>query len=87
MTAPGSVASLSLVEAMDLLCTLAICALVLIATAAYAVRFAIAGAAHHSRVEAEGKSALMSKTVMEMLMWCVSPSWSRSLGSASRLMP
>lgn len=58
---------------MDLLCTLSICALVVMAAVAYGVRVAVAGAAHHSRVEAEGKSALMSKSVMEMLMWCVQP--------------
>jgi CDP-diacylglycerol---glycerol-3-phosphate 3-phosphatidyltransferase len=58
---------------MDLVCSIAICALALVVAIAYAVRVAVAGAAHHARVEAEGESALLSKSVMEMLMWCVQP--------------
>ena len=58
---------------MDLVCTLAIGLLLLVGSAAYAVRLAVAGAAHHARVDAEGESALMSKSVMEMLVWCIQP--------------
>lgn len=58
---------------MDLACSIGICLLLLTVSVAYGVRFAFAGAAHHARVEAEGRSALMSKSVMEMLVWCIQP--------------
>lgn len=58
---------------MDLACTIAFGVLLLVLMVAYGVRLAVAGRAHHARVDAEGKSAIVSKDVMEMLCWCVQP--------------
>jgi CDP-diacylglycerol--glycerol-3-phosphate 3-phosphatidyltransferase len=58
---------------LDLACTLSLAALVLALAVAYAVRVARAGRAHYARVDREGKSALLAKSVMEMLCWCVQP--------------
>jgi CDP-diacylglycerol---glycerol-3-phosphate 3-phosphatidyltransferase len=58
---------------MDLACSVGLGLLLLTLAAAYAVRVARAGRAHHPRVDAEGKSALLAKDVMEMLVWCGGP--------------
>lgn len=58
---------------VDLACTIVLIGLLLSIGAAYAVRVARAGTAHHARVDAEGKSALLAKGVMEMLVWGASP--------------
>src|SRR4051812_12849278 len=58
---------------VDALSSIAIGSLLLVLTAADVVRVALAGRAHHPRVDAEGKSALLGKDVMEMLCWSVQP--------------
>jgi CDP-diacylglycerol--glycerol-3-phosphate 3-phosphatidyltransferase len=58
---------------LDLACTSALACVLLLGSAAYAVRVLRAGRARHARVEAEGKSALLTKSVMEMLVWCSGP--------------
>jgi CDP-diacylglycerol---glycerol-3-phosphate 3-phosphatidyltransferase len=58
---------------MDLGCSIALGILLLAVATAYAVRVARGGRAHHPRVDAEGRSAILSKDVMEMLCWCVQP--------------
>jgi phosphatidylglycerophosphate synthase len=58
---------------IDLASTISLAALVLVLAAAYAVRVARTGRAHYARVDREGKSALVAKSVMEMLCWCVQP--------------
>jgi phosphatidylglycerophosphate synthase len=57
----------------DLACTTVLLALLCAISGAYAVRVVRAGTAHHARVDAEGKSALLAKGVMEMLVWGASP--------------
>ncbi|MDB5213388.1 MAG: CDP-diacylglycerol--glycerol-3-phosphate 3-phosphatidyltransferase [Myxococcaceae bacterium] len=58
---------------VDLACTIILIGLLAVIAGAYAVRVARAGSAHHARVDAEGKSALLSKSLMEMLVWAGSP--------------
>lgn len=57
----------------DLACTALLIGLLLAVSGAYAVRVARSGTAHHARVDAEGRSALLAKGVMEMLVWAASP--------------
>jgi len=58
---------------IDALSSLVLGSLLVVLSAAYVVRVAMAGRAHHPRVDAEGKSALLAKDVMEMLCWSVQP--------------
>src|SRR6478672_3610178 len=58
---------------VDTASSIALGSILLGLTLAYGVRVARAGRAHHPRVEAEGKSALLGKDVMEMLCWSVQP--------------
>ena len=58
---------------VDLACSSILIGLLLAISGTYAVRVARAGLAHHARVDAEGKSALLAKGVMEMLVWGASP--------------
>jgi len=57
----------------DIACSTILIGLLFAISGAYAVRVARAGTAHHARVDAEGKSALLAKGVMEMLVWGASP--------------
>ena len=57
----------------DLACTSILIALLLAIAGAYGMRVARVGSAHHARVDAEGRSALLGKSVMEMLVWAASP--------------
>jgi phosphatidylglycerophosphate synthase len=57
----------------DLACSAVLLGLLVVTSGAYAVRVARAGTAHHARVDAEGKSALVAKGVMEMLVWAAAP--------------
>ena len=58
---------------IDTACSVAIGSALLAVSIAYVVRVAAFGRAHHPRVEAEGRSALVAKDVMEMLCWSVQP--------------
>ncbi|HSO34338.1 MAG TPA: CDP-alcohol phosphatidyltransferase family protein [Labilithrix sp.] len=58
---------------MDLACSIALGLVLAVLGAAYAARVARAGRVHTARVEAEGKSALVSSELMEMLYWCARP--------------
>jgi CDP-diacylglycerol---glycerol-3-phosphate 3-phosphatidyltransferase len=58
---------------MDLVCSIALGALLVVCVAAYAVRLALRGRARSARVEAEGESMLMGKGSMEMMVWCAQP--------------
>ncbi len=58
---------------VDALSSLALGSALILICGAYAVRVARAGRAHHPRVDAEGRSALVAKDVMEMLCWSVQP--------------
>jgi phosphatidylglycerophosphate synthase len=58
---------------MDLACTLALVVSLVLLAGAYFVRVARHDSTTHARVEAEGRSALLSKRVMEMLAWGAEP--------------
>jgi CDP-diacylglycerol--glycerol-3-phosphate 3-phosphatidyltransferase len=58
---------------LDLACTTALGALLLILAVSYGVRVARSGRAHSARVDREGKSALLGKSAMEMLAWGIEP--------------
>ncbi|MDB4934215.1 MAG: CDP-diacylglycerol--glycerol-3-phosphate 3-phosphatidyltransferase [Labilithrix sp.] len=57
----------------DTSCSIAIVGLLGAISVAYVVRVVRSGPAHHPRVEAEGRSALLAKDVMEMMCWAVQP--------------
>jgi phosphatidylglycerophosphate synthase len=57
----------------DTSCSIVLGALLGAISAAYMVRVFRSGPAHHPRVEAEGRSAILAKDVMEMLCWAVQP--------------
>lgn len=58
---------------MDLACSIALGVLLLVLSVAYAVRVARKGPAHHARVDREGKSAILTKGIMEMMCWWAQP--------------
>jgi CDP-diacylglycerol--glycerol-3-phosphate 3-phosphatidyltransferase len=58
---------------MDVACTIAIGVVLALLSVAYGIRVAALGRAVHARVEAEGKSALVPKSMMEMLYWFAEP--------------
>jgi phosphatidylglycerophosphate synthase len=57
----------------DTSCSLVLGALLGTISVAYVVRVIRSGPAHHPRVDAEGRSAILAKDVMEMLCWAVQP--------------
>jgi CDP-diacylglycerol--glycerol-3-phosphate 3-phosphatidyltransferase len=57
----------------DLACSAVLLGLLVTIAGAYGVRVARAGTAHHARVDAEGRSAILAKGVMEMLVWAAAP--------------
>ena len=58
---------------VDSISSLALGSVLASLSVAYVVRVARAGRAHHPRVDAEGKSALLATDVMEMMCWSVQP--------------
>lgn len=58
---------------VDALSSLALVSLLVVLSGAYVVRVARTGRAHHPRVDAEGKSALLAKDFMEMMCWSAQP--------------
>jgi CDP-diacylglycerol---glycerol-3-phosphate 3-phosphatidyltransferase len=58
---------------IDALSSLTLLSLLVVLSGAYVVRVARSGRAHHPRVDAEGKSALLAKDLMEMMCWSVQP--------------
>jgi CDP-diacylglycerol--glycerol-3-phosphate 3-phosphatidyltransferase len=58
---------------VDLACALALVALPTVTTLAYAARVVSRGRAASARVEREGESALLAKSVMEMFHWVLAP--------------
>jgi CDP-diacylglycerol--glycerol-3-phosphate 3-phosphatidyltransferase len=58
---------------MDLACSIALFAALVVMAAAYGVRILSRGRARHERVDREGKSALVGKGAMEMLYWAGQP--------------
>lgn len=58
---------------MDLACSIALGILILLLSIAYGVRVLRKGPAHHARVEQEGRSALLAKELMEMMVWGAQP--------------
>jgi CDP-diacylglycerol---glycerol-3-phosphate 3-phosphatidyltransferase len=58
---------------MDLACSLSLGLLLLVLSAAYFLRVARLGPAHHARVDREGESALLTKAAMEMMCWWTQP--------------
>jgi CDP-diacylglycerol--glycerol-3-phosphate 3-phosphatidyltransferase len=58
---------------MDLAFSLVVLVAAALVSAAYAVRVAVAGRARHARLVAEGPSALLGSSFLEMLYWGVVP--------------
>lgn len=57
----------------DLLYTLVLLGVAALVTVAYLVRVAVKGRAQFDRVDRQGGSALLSKSMMEMAYWCMQP--------------
>jgi phosphatidylglycerophosphate synthase/putative flippase GtrA len=58
---------------MDVACSLGLIAAAVVLSVAYLVRMRLYGAAHHARVDAEGKSAILGRGPMEMFYWMLDP--------------
>lgn len=58
---------------LDLMNTIALFGLAIVLTLTYAVRSAIKGRAHYDRVDRQGGSILLSKSIMEMGYWVLQP--------------
>jgi CDP-diacylglycerol--glycerol-3-phosphate 3-phosphatidyltransferase len=66
---------------MDLAISLSLAGAAALLGVVYALRLALRGRSRHARVDAEGKSALVGKGLMEMLYWSISP-WASWLARA-----